>query len=128
MLGDGCAEPSNAGLSDLGRAAIAEMNHVGVIVDVAHAGWQTSLEAARASTKPIVASHTACAALNRHIRGKPDEVIRAIVGTGGYVGICCVPAFLGGRGDLTALLDHIDHAVRAFGADHVAIGTDRAHT
>jgi membrane dipeptidase len=61
LLGDGCAEPANGGLSDLGRAAIAEMNRVGVIVDVAHSGWRTSFEAAKASTKPMVASHTVCA-------------------------------------------------------------------
>jgi membrane dipeptidase len=128
MLGDGCAEPANAGLSDLGRMAIAEMNRVGVIVDVAHCGWQTSLEAARASRVPMVASHSGCCAVNVHIRCKPDEVIRAIVDTGGYIGICCVPAFLGRSGDLNALLDHIDHVVRTFGADHVAIGTDTAYT
>ena len=45
-LGDGCAEVANGGLSDFGRAAVAEMNRVGVIVDVAHSGWQTSLDAA----------------------------------------------------------------------------------
>ena len=45
MIGDGCAEPANGGLSDFGRAVVAEMNRVGVIVDVAHSGWQTSLEA-----------------------------------------------------------------------------------
>lgn len=128
MLGDGCAEPANGGLSDLGRQAIAEMNRVGVIVDVAHSGWRTSLEAARASTRPIVASHTTCAALQPHIRAKPDDVIRAICETGGLVGICCIPNFLGGTGDVAALLDHIDYAVRTFGVDHVAIGTDVAHT
>ncbi len=128
MLGDGCAEPANAGLSDFGRAAIAEMNRVGVIVDVAHSGWRTSLEAAQASAKPMVASHSVCADVNRHIRGKPDEVIRAICNTGGYVGICCVPAFLGRGGDINALLDHIDHVARAFGPDRVAIGTDCAYT
>ncbi|MGQ9731312.1 MAG: dipeptidase [Candidatus Zipacnadales bacterium] len=128
MLGDGCAELANGGLSDFGRAVIAEMNRVGVIVDVAHAGWQTSLEAARVSKKPIVASHSACADLHHHIRGKPDAVIRAICDTGGYIGICCVPAFLGGTGDIGALLDHIDHIMRTFGADYVAIGTDYAYT
>lgn len=127
MLGDGCAEPANAGLSDFGRAVIAEMNRVGVIVDVAHSGWQTSLEAAKASSKPMVASHSACAALNRHIRCKPDEVIRAIADTGGFIGICCIPSFLGRSHDLNAMLDHIDHVVKRFGADHVAIGTDVAY-
>jgi membrane dipeptidase len=127
MIGDGCAEPANGGLSDFGRAVVREMNRVGVIVDVAHCGWRTSLEAARASSKPIVASHTACLALNEHVRCKPDEVIRAIADTGGYIGICCVPAFLGRSGDISAMLDHVDYAARKFGVDHVAIGTDRAH-
>ncbi|MCY2965268.1 MAG: membrane dipeptidase [Planctomycetota bacterium] len=128
VLGDGCAETANGGLSDFGRAAIAEMNRVGVIVDVAHSGWRTSLEAARASTKPMVASHTVCAGLRDHIRAKPDEVIRAICDTGGLIGICWIAPFLGGTGDLAAVLDHIDYAVKRFGVDHVAIGTDVAHT
>lgn len=127
MLGDGCAEASNAGLSDFGRSAIAEMNRVGVIVDVAHSGWQTSLEAAVASSKPMVASHSGCAALNEHIRCKPDNVIRAIADTGGFIGICCVPSFLGGSHDINAMLDHIDYVVKRFGADHVTIGTDVAY-
>lgn len=126
MLGDGCGEAADGGVSDLGRAAVAELNRVGVIVDVAHSGWRTSLEAARASGRPVVASHTAAAAVNRHIRCKPDEVIRAIADTGGYVGVCCIPAFLGGG--ITAFLDHIDYLVKKFGSDRVAIGTDVAHS
>jgi len=128
MIGDGCAEPANAGLSDFGRAAVAEMNRVGVIADVAHSGWQTSLETAKASSRPMVASHSACDGLHHHIRCKPDRVIKAIADTGGYLGICCVPAFLGGQGDIQAMLDHLDYAVRRFGAEHVAIGTDVAYT
>jgi membrane dipeptidase len=128
MLGDGCAETANGGLSDFGRAAIAEMNRVGVIVDVAHSGWRTSLETAQVSQKPMVASHTVCAGLREHIRAKPDEVIRAICDTGGLIGICWIPQFLGGTGDLAAVLDHVDYAVQKFGVDHVAIGTDVAHT
>ncbi|MDD2708806.1 MAG: membrane dipeptidase [Verrucomicrobiae bacterium] len=127
MLGDGCAEPANGGLSDFGRAAIAEMNRAGVIVDVAHSGWQTSLEAAKISKAPVVASHSVCCALNPHVRGKPDDVIRAIVERNGYIGITCVPAFLGGKGDVRSFLDHIDHVVKKFGVDHVAIGTDHSY-
>jgi len=124
MIGDGCGEPANAGLSDFGRAVVAEMNRVGVIVDVAHSGGRTSLEAARLSERPMVASHTGCAALNPHFRCKPDEVIRAIAETGGFVGICAVPGFLGGAGDINALLDHVDYVAKRVGTDHVAIGTD----
>lgn len=128
MIGDGCAEPGNAGLSDFGRAVVKEMNRVGVIVDIAHSGWQTSLEAAQVSQKPMVASHSTVAAVNRHIRSKPDNVIRAIADTGGYIGICCIPKFLGGTGDITAMMKHIDYVVKKFGSDHVAIGTDVAYT
>jgi len=127
VLADGCAEPANGGISDLGRAAIAEMNRVGVIVDVAHSGWRTSLEAAKASGKPMVASHSGAVEVNRHIRCKPDDAIRAIVDTGGYIGVCCIPSFLGRSGDLNAMLDHIEHLVKRYGADHVAIGTDIAY-
>jgi len=128
MIGDGCAEPSNAGLSDFGRAVVAEMNRVGVIVDIAHSGWQTSLEAAKLSKRPMVASHSTCAALHKHMRAKPDNVIRAIADGGGLIGICCIPAFLGSSGDINALLGQIDHVVKRFGIDHVAIGTDVAYT
>ncbi len=128
MLGDGCAEPANGGLSDFGRSAIAEMNRVGVIVDVAHTGYKSSREAAEASTKPMVASHTAVHALNEHIRTKPDDVIKAICDTGGTVGICLIPNFLGKSGDIARLLDHIDYVAKKFGVDHVSIGTDVAHT
>lgn len=128
MLADGCAETVNGGLSDFGRAAITEMNRVGVIVDVAHTGWRSSREAAEASSSPIVASHTACNAINEHIRAKPDDVIKAICDTGGLVGICLIPNFLGGDGGMIQLLNHIDYVVQKFGIDHVAIGTDVAHT
>jgi membrane dipeptidase len=127
-IGDGCGESNDGGLSAFGHEAVTEMNRLGVIVDVAHCGWRTSLEAAKASAKPMVASHTTCAALYRHFRAKPDDVIRAICDTGGLVGICCVPRFLGGDGDISTFLNHIDYAVQKFGDDHVAIGTDVAYT
>lgn len=128
LIGDGCGETSDGGLSDFGRAVIAEMNRLGVIVDVAHCGWRTSREAAEVSERPIFASHTTCGALYEHIRSKPDNVIRAIVDKGGLIGICCVPVFLGGKGDIAKMMEHIDYAVKTFGADYVAIGTDVAYT
>ena len=128
MLGDGCAETANGGLSDFGRQAIAEMNRQGVLVDIAHSGWQTSLEAAKVSTKPVVASHTTAAGLHHHIRSKPDEVLKALADSGGYAGICCISQFLGGKCDINAFLDHIDYVVKKVGIDHVAIGTDVAYS
>lgn len=128
MIGDGSGEPANAGLSDFGRQVIREMNQVGVIPDCAHSGWQTSLEAAQISDKPVVASHSCCGGIYPHIRSKPDEVIKAIAATGGLVGICCIPRYLRKTGDINALLDHIDHAVKLVGVDHVGIGTDVAYS
>ncbi len=123
-LGDGVGEPNDGGLSDFGRAAVAEMNRLGVIVDVSHSGWRTSLEAAKASSRPMAASHTTCGGVYTHFRGKPDEVVKAICDTGGLIGICCIPRYLGRDGDIRAFLDHLDYAVKTFGADHVAIGPD----
>lgn len=128
VIGDGCAELANGGLSDFGRSVVKEMNRVGVIVDIAHSGWQTSLEAAQLSQKPMVASHSTVASVNHHIRSKPDNVIRAIADTGGYIGICCIPRFLGGTGDISAMMKHIDYVVKKIGSDHVAIGTDISYT
>ncbi len=128
MIGDGCGETSNAGLSDFGKAAISEMNRLGIIPDCAHSGWQTSLEAAQVSTKPVVASHSVCAGLYPHIRSKPDEVIKAIADSGGYIGICSIPRYLRESGDINALLNHVDYVVTKFGVDHVAVGTDVAYT
>ena len=127
MIGDGCGEKNDAGLSDFGRSVIKEMNRIGVIPDCAHSGWQTSLEAAKASDKPVVASHSICGGIFPHIRSKPDNVIKAIVDTGGFIGICCIPRYLRGKGDINALLDHIDYVAKKFGVDHVAIGTDVAY-
>ncbi len=125
-IGDGCAEPSNAGLSEFGKAVVKEMNRVGVLVDIAHSGWQTSLEAAQISERPVVASHSTATSVKEHIRSKPDQVIKAIADSGGYIGVCCIPRFLGGTGDIAAMMGHIDYVAKKFGVDHVGIGTDKA--
>jgi membrane dipeptidase len=125
LIGDGCVEEANGGLSGFGRQAIAEMNRCGVIPDVAHTGQRSSLEAAQCSKRPVVASHSAVWKFSGHCRAKDDEVIEAIAKTNGYIGICGYPGFLGGSGDINALLDTIDYVAKKFGVDHVAIGTDR---
>lgn len=127
LLGDGCAEANDGGLSAFGHDVIAEMNKTGIIIDLAHAGQRTTIEAANASNLPVCASHTATQAISSHYRAKSDEAIKAIVKTGGYVGICALPQFLQGTGDINALLDHVDYIATNFGVEHVAIATDNAH-
>lgn len=123
-LGDGVGEPTDAGLSDFGKQAIGELNRLGVIADVSHSSWKTSLDTAKCSTKPMVASHTTCASIHKHFRSKPDEVIKAICDTDGLVGMCCIPRFLGGEGDLLQWVRHLDYLTKKFGTRHAAIGTD----
>jgi len=126
-VGDGCLEPTNGGLSLHGREVVARLNTLGVVVDTAHSGKQTTLDAATYSTAPIMATHTTCEALVNHPRAKSDEEFKAIADTGGLIGICCIPAFLGKSSDVSSLLDHVVHAVEVVGMDHVTIGTDRTY-
>ncbi len=127
-IGEGCGESADAGLSDFGKAVVKEMNRVGMLVDVAHTGWQSCIDAAKTSDKPVVASHSASWALNKHYRCKTDAVIRALADTDGYMGICCITRFLGGKGDISVMLDHIDYVAKKFGVERLAIGTDVAYT
>lgn len=127
-LGTGCGEAVDGGLTDFGRYAVAELNRQGVLADISHSSQKTSYDTAKVSKKPMIASHSAVAALNPHIRCKKDEVLKAIADTGGLIGICCINGFLGRTNDLNALLDHIDYVVKTFGVDHVGIGTDVGYT
>jgi len=126
-IGDGCVEPANGGLSELGRDLVREMNRVGIIVDVPHSGKQTTLDAAAASDKPMMASHTAAEALFQHIRCKSDEELKAIAGTDGLVGVYVLPGMLGPNATLATMLDHLDYIAKLIGVDHVAIGTDTTY-
>lgn len=124
FVGDGCTEPSNAGLSAFGFEVVELMNALGIMIDTPHSGIATTLDACRASQAPVAATHTVCRDLSGHPRGKTDEQLRAIADTGGFVGITCIPYFLAERGTIVDLLEHIQHAVDVMGIDHVGIGTD----
>lgn len=123
-VGDGCLEPANGGLSLHGRDVVRHLNEIGMAVDTPHTGRRTTLDAAELSSAPIMATHTGCESVFDHPRCKSDEELKAIAAGGGFVGIFAVPFFLGERGDINALLDHVDHAVDVMGVDHVGIGTD----
>ena len=117
------------GLSDLGRAAIAEMNRLGVVVDVSHTSRATMLAAAAASSYPVVASHSCVRALCDHPRNLDDTQLDALAATGGVVQITAVPFFVKRGGSLqntsiSHFCDHIDHVVRRIGIHHVGIGSD----
>jgi membrane dipeptidase len=127
VVGDGCAESTNAGLSDLGRELVARLNALGIIVDVPHSSEQTCLDAAKLSSRPMMASHTGRKSFHDHIRTKSDSVLKAIAGTGGLVGVVSLPSLLGRNGDLPTLLDAVVDMTQLIGIDHVGIATDYAY-
>lgn len=124
--GGGCFDPIDEGLTPFGRAMIAEMNRVGMMVCLSHTGERTAHEALDASGKPVIISHSNCRALFDHPRNVRDDLIRACAAQGGVIGINGIGDFLAPPGaDLVAaVIAHIDHAVQLVGPDHVGVSLD----
>lgn len=125
--GSGCTAPADDGLTRYGRALIDALNEVGIVVDVSHCGPKTALDAIEHSKRPVAISHAGCAAAHRHARNKDDAVLRALRDSGGYIGVCLVPAFLARRDEVPSIghfTDHVLHAVDVCGPQNVGIGTD----
>src|SRR5579883_1930549 len=126
LLGDGCLEPANAGLSKAGQEAIARMNAEGVAVDLSHCGHKTTAEGIAASTKPPLITHTGCNAVHEHPRNKYDSELKAAADKGGMVGLYLMP-YLGGAPNQPSkelVMQHLEHMLKVCGEDHVGIGTD----
>jgi membrane dipeptidase len=125
LLGDGCLEPANAGLSRIGVEAIERMNALGVLVDLSHCGRQTAADAIRASRAPVAFTHTGCAALADHPRNRTDAELRAVADKGGVSGVYCMPYLSGGKQPTAAdVVRHLEHMIDVAGEEHVSIGTD----
>ncbi|MFO1060919.1 MAG: membrane dipeptidase [Dongiaceae bacterium] len=127
-LGDGCFEPTDAGLSKFGRQAIARMEALGIAVDLSHAGVRTQLESIEHATKPVLVTHANVRALCDTPRNLTDEVIRAVGSKGGVIGACAVPFFLDRqrRPSLDTLIDQVDYLADKIGARQVGLGFDFA--
>jgi membrane dipeptidase len=126
VFGDGCLEPGNAGLSVAGAAAVKKMNELGAAVDLSHSGYRTTSEGIAASAKPVLITHSGCAAVYAHPRNKPDEILRALADRGGYFGVYLMPYLVASPTVPTRehVLAHLVHAINVCGADHVGIGSD----
>ena len=116
----------HGGLSAFGRAAISEMNRVGMMVDLSHAAESSFYQAIEASRTPIVCSHSSARALCDHPRNLTDDQLRALAASGGVVQTCLYDGFLRKEGGATVddAVRHIVHMVDIAGIDHVGIGTD----
>ena len=166
-------EPLHNGLSELGRKAVAEMNRVGIMVDISHASKDAMMQAVELSSAPVIASHSGAAAVNAHSRNLDDEQLRALAANGGVIQCVALASFVksnqerdlksrelraelgiqrrGNRGEQDAdcesrmqqyrdgmvainaeypranvqnFVDHIEHAVKVAGIDHVGISSD----
>ncbi len=126
LVGDGCHERTNGGLSRYGLALICEMNRVGMLVDCSHSGRRTTLEAMEASSKPCIFSHSVARALVDHERNISDEQILALAKTGGVIGINGIGFMLDAAGlaDGENVVRHIDYVAELIGPQHVALGLD----
>lgn len=129
LVGDGCLERQNSGLSTFGVELVARMNEMGLLVDLSHCGEATTQDGVRTSKRPVAITHSACKALFDHPRNKTDETIRLLADRGGVMGIFQINPYLGPkeRNTLDDFLAHIDHAVKVAGVEHVGIGSDREH-
>ncbi len=115
------------GLSPLGKQMVAEMNRLGVMVDISHAAESTFYDVLACSRYPIIASHSSARALCNHPRNLTDDQLKAIAGQGGVVQLCLYKGFINEEAEKASVSDairHINHMVDLIGVEHVGIGSD----
>lgn len=115
------------GLSPFGKEVVAEMNRLGILVDVSHAAESTFYDALEVSTQPIIASHSSARALCNHPRNLTDDQLKALAEKQGVVQICLYKGFINEDAEKASLTDairHINHIVDLIGINHVGIGSD----
>ena len=122
----GVMEPEGGGLTPLGRQAVAEMNRLGVAVDLSHANPATTADVLDLAGKPPVMTHAGCAAIHAHPRNKTDEQLRSLAERGGVVGIFDLPYLTASPKQPTVedYMMHLEHALKVAGENHVGIGSD----
>lgn len=127
LVGDGCIEERDAGLSRLGRRVVAECNRLGILVDLSHVGRRSALDAVAASEAPVAATHANRRALVDNPRNQTDEVLLAIAAAGGVVGVSPWSPMCwtgGGQPDVSDFVAQLLGMIELVGVDAVAIGTD----
>lgn len=126
LVGSGCWESRDDGLSDFGHEVVEAMNDAKILVDLSHVGPQTSEDAIRHSKQPVAYTHCAPAGLFEHPRNKTDEQLRFIAERGGFVGFATYPPFMAQGADTNVehCIDTFEYLINLVGEDVVGIGTD----
>ena len=126
LVGSGCWEGHDGGLSDYGRDVVDQMNELGMLVDLSHVGPNTTADAVAHSKAPVAYTHCAPAGLLDHPRNKTDEQLLAIVAKGGFVGYATYPPFMreGASATVEHCVDTLEYLINLIGEENVGIGTD----
>jgi membrane dipeptidase len=129
LLGSGCWERNDCGLSNFGVDAVREMNRLGIVIDLSHVGPKTTMDAIEMSEQPVAITHANARSFCGHPRNKEEEALKLLAEKGGVVGATSFANFLPQGFDSTVedFVDAIDDMVERIGLDHVAIGTDSTH-
>ncbi len=127
-IADGAGEQrAQGGLTEFGHTVVAEMNRLGMVVDVSHLCERSFWDVLEASRQPVVASHSNARALCDHVRNLTDEQIRALASAGGVMGMNFFSTFVDAdpdRADVVRVCDHVEHIAGLVGPAHVGLGSD----
>ncbi len=127
-IGSGVFEPTDLGLTRFGQQAIYEMNRVGMLIDLSHVGYKTTMDAMAVSKKPVVFSHSSVKALCKNRRNLADDQIKACAQTGGVICLCPHSVFCTDENsipDVDVFINHMKYVADLVGVEYIGIGTDR---
>ena len=126
LLGSGCYETNDTGITRMGREVIEEMNRVGLVVDMSHSAERSTLEAMEISSRPIVITHANPGFWEPALRNKSQAVLEGLAQTGGMLGFSLYPHHLKDKGDcsLESFCEMIARTAEIMGVDHIGLGSD----